>query len=120
MQLELKAPSSFWRASREEGDSVVGGCGPGYWGDFLVPDRIWWLSIERACRIHDWMYALGETREDKIEADLYFLFNMLELIRAGTRSRILRYLRDRTAFTYYQAVSYGGDEFFNLSEEQST
>jgi len=113
MQPELKAPSSFWDTPREKVDDVVGGCGPGHFGDYLVPDRIWWLSIERACRIHDWMYAQGETPEGKIEADLYFLFNMLELIRVDTRSRILRHLRDRTAFTYYQAVAYKGGKSFN-------
>ena len=45
----LQAVESFWVATKEEIDACTGGCGPGWFGDWLVPDTVWGgLSIQRA------------------------------------------------------------------------
>ena len=105
-------PCSVLRATKDQLEECTGGCGPGGVGDMLVPDTIWLLSIKDACKIHDWMYTWGVTREDKEEADEFFRVNMKYIIEAKTKWTWLRYARRRRANTYYLMVSEGGDKSF--------
>jgi hypothetical protein len=112
--MRLFAPKEFWIADDTHRNSIVGGCGPGGLGDLLVPDAIWWLSIKLACMIHDWMYAFGESLEDKKRADRVFLNNMVRMINSESKYEFLRRLRLRTASGYYEAVKrYGGPAFWD-------
>ena len=106
---KLLAPQSYWDASEEELDKYTGGCGPGKLGDYLVPDTMLGESVFLACQIHDWMYYVGTTLEDKKWSDLLFLLNMTILIDDG---ELLDVARLRTVMTYYEAVSYCGEEAF--------
>lgn len=108
-KIKLYAPKEYWASSKEEIDAVTGGCGPGGFGDFLVPDTVWFLNIKIACRIHDFMYYIGETQEDKDIADAVFRTNMLRIIQAKTKNKILRRLRVSRALKYYWAVHTQGD-----------
>ena len=105
----LEAHKSFWVTPKEEIDAMTGGCGPGWLGDWFVPDTIWGLSVKRACRIHDFDYYMGTL---KGEADLRFLENMQRIIIACTRWSWLKELRLRRAQTYYLAVRYAGDSAY--------
>ena len=106
----LEADPRFWEATKEEIDKVAQGCGPGWFGDYLVPDTVWGgLSIERACRIHDFSYAQGI---DKELADVIFLKNMERIIIACTRWNWLKRLRLSQAQLYYKVVSYAGDSAY--------
>ena len=111
----LRAPQSYWDASREMIESVAGGCGPGGVGDWMVPDTNFGLSMKPACEIHDWMYYEGQTQEGKEIADIVFLLNMLKLVKKGTR--FLRIPRDHRAFVYYEAVKYGGNSAYWKGKE---
>jgi hypothetical protein len=104
---KLYAPDEFWNMSENAILEVTGGCGPGKAGGYIVPDRVWGLSIKRACRIHDFMYSdlCDATKE---EADRVFLDNMRRLIFDGIRWKWLIRLRLRRAKTYYLFVKYGG------------
>ena len=120
MKVQLWAPEAYWAAAPEEVDRVAGGCGPGGFGDHLVPDTMYGLSVTPACRIHDFMYHIGETDDDKDEADRVFLNNLFRIIDARSESRILRRLRRIRARTYYYAVSYGGGPaFWNSKNNES-
>jgi hypothetical protein len=89
-------------------------CGPQNYLDNLIPDALWGLSIREACCIHDYMYLVGETQADKDIADRVFLENMLLLIEESKPSRLMRWLRRRSAWTYYQAVHrFGGLVYWN-------
>jgi len=120
-RLKLYAPESYYTTPKEEIDRVTGGCGPGGFGDFLVPDTIYGLSIFEACRRHDWMYHVGEILADKEEADRVFLNNMTRIIKVKTAWRwfpafrkILIRLRLRRAKTYYFFVDeFGGPAFWD-------
>lgn len=114
--LNLKAPDSFWNTSKEKVDKHTGGCGPGEYGDYLIPDKILWIPIEEACRIHDWEYYIGETIEDKKQADFNFLMNMLEISYKRSKFRFMRWLRDHLIFQYFTAVYYCGDSAFQKEE----
>lgn len=117
----LYAPISYWETSIEEVDKVTGGCGPGGFGDFLVPDRIWGLSIFIACRIHDWMYHVGKTLQDKEQADRIFLNNMVRIIQGNpSKFKFLNRWRLKGAKNYFWAVSmFGGPAFWNSKNSET-
>ena len=107
----LRAPESYWKATAAELVELTGGCGPGKFGDYLVPDTIWGLNITPACQIHDWCYRAG-SEVSKNDADLMFLGNIVRLIRANTNSKILSTLRYLRAMKYFVAVEEGGDSSY--------
>ena len=110
--MKLFAPESYWNDPRVE--EVVGGCGPGGFGDWLIPDTLWGLSVKESCRIHDWCYFIGKTEEDKREADGVFLNNMLRQIQACESPAWLKCLRRHRAKTYYCFVrDFGGPSFWD-------
>ncbi len=105
----LCAPTTYWLASDAEIEANTGGCGPGKLGDWFVPDTMLGESVHLACEIHDWCYHVGKDLQDKRAADLVFLVNMVILINDGD---MLDALRLRRVMTYYEAVSFGGEEAF--------
>ena len=64
------------------------GCGPGGFGDFLVPDKVWGLSIRLACAGHDFEYRYAEDRSKKARkaADIRLLKNSLTIVRTKSGS----------------------------------
>lgn len=120
MKATLYAPPGYISASTEVREKVVNGCGRDGWKGQLVPDRIWWLEIEEACNIHDWMYAAGETLADKQEADRVLLNNLLRLIDAAGGPWWLQWLRRQRASKYYDAVAmFGGPAFWDNKNDPS-
>lgn len=63
-----------------------------------------------ACELHDAMYDLGGTEDDRYKADKKFLSRMVELSR---RNRHITW-----AFTYFWIVRACGWMFFNYRDEQ--
>jgi len=117
--LMLFAPPSYWTCTEAMRREIVSGCGPGKgWKANLVPETLWGLSVHEACDIHDWMYHLGETIEDKKEADRVFLNNMIRIIDVRTKWNWLRRLRLRRAKTYYLAVCWFGGPAFWAGKNQ--
>jgi hypothetical protein len=107
---KMLGPTSFFQATEEERKEHAGGCGPGGWGDLLVPDTVIGTDIQPACEIHDWMYYWGTTREDKNTSDLCLLWNGTSIIIE--KHSILDLLRCRRMMTYFQAVSELGEKAF--------
>lgn len=115
--LKLYAHPDFWTLTEEQLAEIVGGCGPGGLGDYLVPDNIdwpwpWGLSIKPACKIHDFDYHMGQTLEDKKRGDRVFLNNMIRIIQAETKWSWVRRRRLRRANLYYEAVKQFGAPAF--------
>lgn len=109
----LYAPELWWEMAPEVRKRFVNGCGPDGWKIDLVPDTIWLLSIREACNIHDYMYAVGTTYQDKQEADRVFKNNMLRLIDAAGGPGFLKKMRRNRALIYYKVVyDYGGPSFW--------
>lgn len=117
----LTAPKTFWNATGAKRSRNCNGCGTEGWKGAMVPDTIWGLRISKACDIHDWMYAEGTSDADKQYADMLFLNNMIAIIRIAseqsTAGWVLKLVRERRAFTYYQAVSssQSGEEAFKAA-----
>jgi len=79
------------------------GCGPGGFGDWIVPDTMWGLNISEACRVHDWYYRFywDRSTEAKKFADTLLMDNCRAIIEQGSSNVIilnLRYIRCRTYY----------------------
>lgn len=108
----LYAPAWYWKIPKAVRSQGRCGAGNGI-GEKLVPETIWGLKITPACQIHDQMYAKGKTQSDKEEADRVFLNNLLRIID-GNSNKVMRWLRSRRAYKYYEAVrDLGGPAYWN-------
>lgn len=107
----LYAPPGYHDLPPAARERICNGCGSARAKFDFVPDTIFGLPIRAACDIHDYMYFMGETIEDKERADRVFLNNLLRLIDA--RGGWLRSLRRLRAWHYYRAVAaLGGPAFW--------
>jgi len=111
----IEAPDSYWNASDGEIIRVTGGCGAGKYGDMIIPDTMYGLSMTLICRIHDWEYHHGKTEDDKTMADKRFLANMIAWIDYRSANFFMRWLRHRRALKYYEAVRMFGGDYFNTA-----
>lgn len=117
-QLGLKVPDCFWTRDEATLAMMTGGCGPGKYGDYLVPDTAWGLSIKLACVAHDYMYAIGLYLNDKEKADLWFLLNMLKIVNTKSKNKTLKVLRRYRVMSYYSAVAEVGGKSFSKAAEK--
>ena len=113
---KLYAHPECWLFSTEhEKDFLSFGCGPGGAGDKLVPDTMYGLDISPACRIHDWYYRFypEDKEEARAMADRIMKNNLLRIVEANTKSKVLLWLRRRRCHTYYIMVrKFGGSSYF--------
>lgn len=123
MKTYLKAPDSYTYATEDTRARVCNGAGPEGLG-WLVPDTLYGLKITDAADVHDWMYSLGLSLQDKHDADFLFLVNMIRIINKETTKTtgigcILRWLRALRAVTYFEAVqSFGHHAFFQGGKDE--
>ena len=103
----LRAPEGFL-----ESGFLDRGCGPGEFGDKLVPDSILGLSIQTACAIHDHAYNMGEIEEEKTNADIELFANGFRIIKQSS-NKLTMMPRAIILTTYFLAVVYGGNSSFN-------
>ena len=127
MNNEMYQPDSYKEASNEKKKKICNGCGPGGWKFDLVPDTMYGLSITEACNVHDWMYYEGDTTDDKKRADRILLENILLLIDNNySKSNswwkgLIRWLRRRRAYKYYEAVAdFGGSSYESGEKDNGT
>lgn len=102
----------------EEYEKICNGVGAkGDWRNAFIPKTIYGLDITEPANIHDFMYHIGETKEDKVQADIFFHKNMYKLI--DKNSYWLRFVRKLRADKYYWAVcKFGDDAFFKNKKEK--
>ena len=111
----LYAPASFKAASYNELKRVCNGCGAANAKFDFIPDRIYGTHIGSACNIHDWMYEVGSTIEDKDEADRVMLNNLYRLIERDKHKWYKpTFLQRQRALKYYFFVKHlGGSAFWS-------
>lgn len=107
--MKLYAPTEYTKKTAEEIEKLTNGCGTRL--DF-VPDKLFFIvNIKPACQIHDFCYLIGETFEDKAQADRIFLNNILRIIKA--KVRFFKFPFQFLAAVYYLAVVlFGGPAFW--------
>jgi hypothetical protein len=103
----LRAPEGFL-----ESKFLNRGCGPGEFGDKLVPDKILGLSIQICCAIHDYSYRIGRTEEEKTNADIELFANGFRIIKQGS-NKLTMLPRAIILTAYFLAVVYGGDAAYD-------
>ena len=104
----LDAPESYWNVPEEELSRYCGGCGPGKWGDLLVPDEPFGIPFTSACHIHDWEWGYEDASR---ESNIWFLSNMLTIIEKEVEDGGRRLGADQVAWAYYCAVEHAGSPF---------
>jgi len=90
----------------------VNGCGAAGAKFDFVPDTIYGIYIGEACAVHDFMYHVGRSIEDKEEADRVFLNNLLRLIDKRKPWYVPKFLCRIRCRNYYRAVKYFGGPAF--------
>lgn len=85
----------------------------------FIPDTIYFLSIKRACCIHDDRYRRGGNFEDKAKADNEFLSNMLTIINGCRKWYYPKFFARRRALKYYEAVVKFGDSSFGWDKKNN-
>ena len=113
MAVKLYAPQDYWKLSPDAHKEICNGCGPaGGWKRKYIPDHLLFISIKKACDIHDYMYFVGKTEADREEADRVFLNNMLRIVETESSFWWTKALRRRLALDYYAAVRDYGAVYF--------
>jgi len=96
----------------EEAARVTAGCGPGKFGDLMVPDNICGIDMFPVCQRHDERYYQGT---DRRKADLLMYLEGLQYIEwqcfvnGFTRKR--KYAAMQMWITYYIAVDTFGEDY---------
>ncbi len=128
MIVELFAPDGYWKIPEAERVLRNTACGAGSGiGDLVVPDSVFGIRVTEVCRIHDYMYSVGETEEDRLIADRVMLNNLLRVVEeAKSKCKIpvwctfLATIRRYRAMTYYTAVrNFGGPAFWKEKNSPS-
>jgi len=86
-----------------------GGCGPGKWGDYFVPDKLFNTDIKPACAAHDvsWEIAVeAENLDLKYRGDFEFLINQRKLIERDKSQTVwvIHWLKGWFANFYFNRV----------------
>ena len=115
--LHLLAPPSFWQLTHVQCTQYCNGCGSREGVD--VPDTFYGLNMTECCNIHDWMYQIGKTKEDRLFADMIFLQNLLMHIEVKS-NRFMQYLRSYRAVTYWKVVRQHGESAFSQAKSPCT
>jgi len=111
-ELRLWAPESYWNMPVEERNRRYSGCGPENALIDFVPDTVIFLSIKESCKIHDHSYSIGESEDDRLEADRVFRNNMQRIVDFHTKNAILKWLRYWRVNQNYKAVRIWGSKAF--------
>lgn len=83
------------------------GAGDGI-GEALVPDTFYGLSMRHCCFIHDITHTIyPPTKTFWHKSNELLLINCLRTIRVKSGNRLTRFLRERRALTYFNAVESG-------------
>ena len=116
-KIRLKYPKSW---NEELANKVGNGCGPdgAKWKSWIVPDKIFFVSVKEACRIHDFMYYKGRRKRDQVVADNVFLQNMNKIFDMQPWwSIVWNPLRRKQAKLYHIALVYFGESAFMAEKD---
>ena len=113
MCLVLK-PDDYAMASREEIEARTDGCGPSGWRIDMVPDHLGDVDITEPCLIHDWLYYIGGSEEDRKRADVMLYVNIAAAVLMAGGPMVP--LRMAAAVMYYKAVRSCGSQFFGRGQ----
>ena len=110
------APRSFIDATTEELEGICNGCGSPNSAVPVskCPQTFLGVPMYIACMIHDYMYHVGRTAEDKDRADRVFRNNMLRLTKTYKKRFVPDFVYRVWIQSSYRAVKhFGGPAFWD-------
>lgn len=113
----LQAPDDYWSLTPEDKALICNGAGAK--DGIKVPDTMYGLDLTECFNIHDYMYHIGVSFDDKRRADRTMLINCISVINnaPGLLNKLLAPLRRRRALKYYEAVYYFGGKAFEVNKK---
>ena len=115
MKLPLEYSAGFQNLSPAVKDDICNGAGAK--GGIKVPNSMWGLNMKVVFDVHDFDYYMGESDQDKREADRRMLTNAIIMI-CNTRGPLM-YFRGMRAMTYFMAVAILGKKAFYAEKESN-
>lgn len=110
--------NGYYELNEDVKSRICNGAGAaGDWKSYLIPNTMYGLDCIEAFNIHDYAYYIGITPEDKKQADIAMLLNILEII--NEKGGMLAFLRRYRAIKYYDAVHNFGDDAFYTFEKRN-
>jgi RHS repeat-associated protein len=92
-------------------------CGPGNWGDAIIPDQPYGYNFDPACSSHDGCY--GTCGKSKRECDKGFYRRMRSECNQRGWYNPLRYHCNVIARIYYRAVQFGGIVSYKKAQKKA-
>ena len=116
-QHDLLSPKGYAFLSKEVKAAVCNGAGAkDDWKSQFIPEKLLGLNCTECFNIHDYMYYIGTSPEDKCYADMTLLINLVRTI--NNRGGILSFPRRFFAITYYDFVyDFGHAAFYKQKEK---
>ena len=110
----VSAPASWWVMPPSDRERYSSGCGPDNLGIDLR--SLYGTDIYVACQIHDYMYALGGSEDDRIFADAIMRENMMSMAMSEQISSLVLWERKTTIHAYYVSTRSFGWIFFHYRD----
>jgi hypothetical protein len=107
MQVKLIAPAGYWNLTDEQKKEICNGCGG---RNSVLTKFLPQGTFKECCNIHDYMYFIGRTEEDKKLADRVFYLNLNRVVKH--KKGFQKFVKKIIAKTYFTAVKKYGDYYF--------
>lgn len=114
--MKLRAFHGYDGLSKDKKAKICNGAGAaGDWRSSFIPNTMWGLNLREVFDRHDYGYYIGNTAEDKWDADVDLLINSIILILGDGGNILLVYARMARAIKYFLAVHFKGHDAFYAS-----
>ena len=111
--INLYCPQGYTQLTKEQKKEICNGCGS---KEGWLTKIIFGGKFVECCNIHDYMYSIGLSQEDKDIADRVFYNNMNRVI-ATIDNKTLKYYYKVKAHIFYKSVKTFGESAFWSSEK---
>lgn len=108
----VKKLQDYDNLTDEQRAAVQNGCG-GKGGSFRP---LHWFDLQPICNRHDYLYSVGTSWDDRLEADNYLLTAILGLGAHMRWYNPKKWYYNFQAHVYYNAVRMFGAEFFGANK----
>lgn len=102
---DFLAPPEFWDESNGSLLELWNGVGAeGDWLNPFIPETVYGLNISLASLPHDWAFKFHRTKRKFHVSNLYFLYNMNQIVRDESANAFMKNIRFLRTNKYYMAV----------------
>ena len=112
-------PPEFWDEANHSLLDLWNGVGAeGDWLNPFIPETVYGLNISLASLPHDWAFKFHRTKQKFHIANLYFLYNMNQIVRDESSNAFMTNIRFLRTNKYYMACeSDSGLEAYSVGKD---